>query len=315
LDYSKEELEAYTEQRLTGIAEDTINWIKIASETFWQQTQGMISHKAIRDLYNYTLGRWDSRDSWSKVLNFAKSFLEYLAKTRFDQRYLNFQLFLDMPKAIKERKRTTDRAITKNDIKNVIKTIVQAWKDGRLDYRRALDFVCQAIFGAYTGQRSKSTIARLRVDQFQEALKPKYPVILVEAQQDKIRMEHYVPLHPAMIPFIKALMKIKDGRMFEFMAYQQWLKRNHVPLERADLIKNPDRRHFVTGDLRKFAEQIGDIIKWDLSNRAYILTHNVSSIDWERYKHPLPEFVYQIYIESWRDVDLVPREAYELLNS
>ena len=259
---------------------------------------------------------WNSRDAWSKVLNFAKSFLEYLSKLRLDQRYLNFQIFLEMPKAVKERKRTTDRVITGTDIKNVVKTIVAAWKSGELDYERALDFTCQTLFGAYTGQRVESTTARLRVDQFQDALSKEYPVILVEAGQDKIRMEHYVPLHPKIVPFLKALLKIKDGkvRMFEYMAYQQWLKRNHVPLERGDLIKDPDKRHFVAGDLRKFAEQMGDIIKWDQSNRAYILTHNVSSIDWERYKHPLPEFVYEIYMEYWRDVDLVPEEAYELLN-
>jgi len=47
-------------------------------------------------------------------------------------------------------------------------------------------------------------------------------------------MEHYVPLHPKIVPFLKALLKIKDGkeRMFEYMAYRQWLKRNHVSLER-----------------------------------------------------------------------------------
>ena len=47
--------------------------------------------------------------------------------------------------------------------------------------------------------------------------------------------------------------------------------------------------HFVLGDLRKFCEQHGDAIGWDQSNRAYILTHGVSGIDWKHYKHLLPE--------------------------
>ncbi|MGZ4936696.1 MAG: hypothetical protein ACXV4C_09145 [Halobacteriota archaeon] len=34
--------------------------------------------------------------------------------------------------------------------------------------------------------------------------------------------------------------------------------------------------HFFASDLRKFAEQHGDFIGWDQSNRAYILTHGVS---------------------------------------
>jgi len=315
LSYSKEELDAYTQKRLSGVADKTKNWIETASQTFWEQTQGKINYDSINKLYNYTLERWNSRDSWSKVLSFAKAFLEYLAKTHFDQRYQVFDLFLEMPKNIKERKRTTDRAITKQDIKNVIKRILKSWKDEYLDYVRALDYVCQTLFGAYTGQRPESTIAKLRVDQFEKALSNGNPVIQVEASQDKIRMEHYVPLHPKIIPFLRKLLEIKAGKkkMFKYVSYQQWIKRNQIKLERSDLIKNENKKHFVTGDLRKFAEQIGDIIKWDTSNRNYIMTHGVSEVNWEHYKNPLPEFVYENYMDAWKDVDLIPKEAYKLL--
>lgn len=60
---------------------------------------------------------------------------------------------------------------------------------------------------------------------------------------------------------------------------------------------------------------MADKIKWDVSNKNYILTHATSTIDWEHYKHPLPEDVYRNYMESWRDVHLVPKEAYELLKA
>jgi hypothetical protein len=50
--------------------------------------------------------------------------------------------------------------------------------------------------------------------------------------------------------------------------------------------------HFQLGDLRKFAEQHGDIIQWEQSNRAYVLTHGVSGVDWRYYKHPLPDSAY-----------------------
>jgi hypothetical protein len=63
--------------------------------------------------------------------------------------------------------------------------------------------------------------------------------------------------------------------------------------------------HFVLGDLKKFTEQHGDIILWDQSNRAYIMTHGVSGIDWKHYKHPLPENVYDIYMRYWRDTEFV----------
>jgi hypothetical protein len=63
----------------------------------------------------------------------------------------------------------------------------------------------------------------------------------------------------------------------------------------------------VNGALRKFAEQYGDIIRWEQFNRAYILTHSVSGVDWRFYKHPLPEHVYDVYMQCWADV--LQREA------
>ena len=38
------------------------------------------------------------------------------------------------------------------------------------------------------------------------------------------------------------------------------------------------------------------------SNRAYIITHSVSKIDWKHYKHPLPASVYDVYMRNWKDV-------------
>ncbi|MGZ4935671.1 MAG: hypothetical protein ACXVIP_05180 [Halobacteriota archaeon] len=45
-------------------------------------------------------------------------------------------------------------------------------------------------------------------------------------------------------------------------------------------------------------------IGWDQSNRAYILAHGVSGVDWTHYKHPLPEHVYDAYREYWCDIEL-----------
>jgi len=55
--------------------------------------------------------------------------------------------------------------------------------------------------------------------------------------------------------------------------------------------------HSFLGDLRKFAEQHGDIIQWEPSNRAYILTHGVSGVDERFYKHPLPDSVHDLCIK------------------
>ena len=62
--------------------------------------------------------------------------------------------------------------------------------------------------------------------------------------------------------------------------------------------------HFVLGDTRKFAEQHRDVISWPQATRLYILTHAVSGVDSGFYRHPLPENVYDTYMEYWGDVSL-----------
>jgi hypothetical protein len=34
------------------------------------------------------------------------------------------------------------------------------------------------------------------------------------------------------------------------------------------------------------------------------MTHGVSGIDWKHYKHPLPEHVYDAYMQVWKKVKL-----------
>ena len=41
----------------------------------------------------------------------------------------------------------------------------------------------------------------------------------------------------------------------------------------------------------------------DQSNKNYLMTHGVSGVDWQSYKHPLPEQVYDVYMQYWRDVE------------
>jgi hypothetical protein len=46
-------------------------------------------------------------------LAFAKAFLGYLTKTRLE--YQAFNVFLELPKVLKERKNVTNRIVTKED--------------------------------------------------------------------------------------------------------------------------------------------------------------------------------------------------------
>ena len=91
--------------------------------------------------------------------------------------------------------------------------------------------------------------------------------------------------------------KKDDEAVIRHGSLEMWIKRQKIPMSQF-------RGHFVLGDLRKFCEQHGDALSWEQSNRAYIMTHGVSGVDWKLYKHPLPEHVYDVYMQYWQDTYL-----------
>lgn len=199
---------------------------------------------------------------------------------------------------LKVRKKMTARVVTKDDIEHVLEVIKQELLRDTIDEEHANQFVGIVLFGAFTGQRPYSTIKQLRVEQFREALKLDKPVVHVESAQDKIRMEHYVPLHPqpAHVMEILCAGKHVSEHMFMLESFRKFLQKLRVPLTRC-------KAHFTASDLRKFAEQHGDVVGWNESNRACILTHGVRGIEWSNYRHPLPEHVYDVYMRHWNDVE------------
>jgi integrase len=230
-------------------------------------------------------------------MNFATAFLKYLAKTHFDTRYQAFDLFLEMPKGLKARKHVTSRIVTKKDVESVLLTINEAHENEEISDYDCLNLRAIVLLGAFTGQRPQATIARLSVGQFRDALGQEKPVLDILPEQDKIRMQHYCPLHPEVVKALAPLLRRRrdDEPMFKQLSFERWLKQEKVPLVHGS-------HHFVPGDLRKFCEQMGDMLQWDQSNKNYILTHGVSGVDWRFYKHPLPASVYSVYAKYWKDV-------------
>lgn len=121
----------------------------------------------------------------------------------------------------------------------------------------------------------------------------------VLAEQEKNRVEHYVPLHPSVIGAISEVLnkdfdENDDAKLFfMFNSFQNWIERQRTPLSR---VCDPSKARMWLSDFRKFAEQFGDIIGWDVTNRKYVLAHSMIGVDWEYYKHPLPEeFTIPIY--------------------
>jgi len=295
--FTPEDLDGYLRLRATGLSPKTVTWLKKSAELLWNSTRGVVSVTTMRSLRDGVLTKYRDTDAKRKVLQFARAFLRYMSKIRFDERYIAFDLFLELPRAVKERKHVTNRIVSKQDVENVLKAIDRAYNGGRIDAYHYHDFKALVLFGAFTGQRPLATIARLTIGQFEEAVKMKKPFVDILPEQDKIRMQHYCPLHPQVVNAILPLLEDpRDSeRVFEQLSFQEWLKHTDVRLSHGGA-------RIVNGDLRKFCEQEGDIIQWDQSNKNYILTHGVSGVDWKHYKHPLPEHVYDVYMKYWADV-------------
>ena len=297
LEFTKQELTSYTEFRVAGISKASIPWMKRCSKTFWNATRGIISKKRCDALRTHLSERYTDVYAPRKVMNFATAFLKYLSKTHFDTRYQAFDLFLEMPKGLKARKHVTSRIVTQADVENVLHTIKIAFNDGEIDRDSYLNYRALVLFGAFTGQRPQATVARLSVGQFRSAVSQKKPVLDILPEHDKIRMQHYCPLHPQVVEAVAPLVRQQRGDepMFKQLSFERWLKQQKVPLVHGSY-------HFVPGDLRKFCEQMGDILQWDQSNKNYTLAHGVSGVDWRFYRHPLPASVYDIYSKYWSDV-------------
>jgi len=115
--------------------------------------------------------------------------------------------FWKKPKAFKERKKVTSRIITREDIENVLTYIKKSELAESVSHSRALQYTAFVVFGAYTGQRSLATMSRLTVGQFRDALQSEKPVLHVDSSQDKIKMQHYVPLHPRVTDVVQPLLE------------------------------------------------------------------------------------------------------------
>jgi integrase len=293
-------LKEYLTLRAAGLSPKTITWLKKAAELLWNATKGIVSVSTQQNLRNHVIKKYRDTDAKRKVLQFARAFLCYMSKISFDQRYAAFDLFLQLPRSVKKQKRVTDRIVTKEDVENVLTAIGHAYRSGGIDAYHCINYKAIVLFGAFTGQRPLATIARLTVGQFRDAVKMERPVVDVLPWQDKIRMQHYCPLHPQVVEAILPALNGRpdDALAFEQLSFQQWLRYHEVRLVKSKV-------RIVMGDLRKFAEQHGDVIGWNESNRAYILTHGVRGIEWSNYRHPLPEHVFEVYMQYWKDVEFV----------
>jgi integrase len=307
LSFTKDELDNYVAHRKEGLAVKSHDWINRASRALWDCTTGEISQTSMTALRTFVLGKYPSVGADKIALGFATAFLKHLSKIRFDARYLTYSTFLELPKTVRVRKAITERIVTKADISVLFKRIEACAERGEISAPKARNYRAFARMASYTGLRP-STLQRLTVGQFRAALYEEKPVVHVLAQQEKSRVEHYVPLHPSVVNAVDEVLthdfSEKDDAKPFFMwhSFGKWLLRQKIPLPR---VKDAKKAHLWLSDFRKFAEQFGDIIGWDATNRQYVLAHDMTGVAWGHYKNPLPKDVFDIYMRYWRDVELI----------
>jgi len=178
------------------------------------------------------------------------------------------------------------------DVRNALTEIDKS----TLSKIKKTNYTALLLFLAYSGQRAM-TAAQLTIEQFSRAINTNPPVLTVEAHQDKIRMAHYVPLHPNIIPNLASLVKNRSDSspIFEYAGLMRWLRKNPIRLQRTE-------GRLQLKDLRKYFEQKSDEIGFSDANKNFFMSHGVSSINWQSYKQFLPENVFRKYIEYWEDV-------------
>ena len=162
--FTREDLDRYLTLRAAGLTPKTVTWLKKAAELLWHASKGVVSISAMRRLRDSVLTKYRDIDAKRKVLQFARAFLRCMSKISFDQRYAAFDLFLQLPRSIKEQKRVTERIVTTEDVENVLSAIGHANRSGGIDAYHCLNYKAMVMFGAFTGQRPLATIARLLLD-------------------------------------------------------------------------------------------------------------------------------------------------------
>jgi len=294
--FTKDDIQTYFTLQLTGLSTNHARSIRNIIGYFYKKTKGKITKENLLAVSSELTQSKYSYVYVKKFYTYINNFIKFLGHAQDNPSLLNMTMYMRCPKSKRTIKLMTTRIMDTADISNTIEAIKQAHEtDGRkLNWKK--NYIATILFLSYTGQRSYTT-ARLTVKQLKDALANNPPVLTVESEQDKLKMAHYVPLHPIHIPYIQDLIANRqdDERVFDIFQLQDWLRLHPQPLKHT-------AGKFEIKDLRKFFEQKSDEIGFTDANKNFIMSHGVSSINWQSYKAFLPENVYSRYIACWGSV-------------
>jgi len=272
---------------------------RYANEFVWPISNGIINRDIVNEILDRLYAHYPSYSSRDKANLFVKNFLEFLE----DEKGYDLKKYLKIVKGCKP-KRT--RALNKfnlddHDILNLINHI----KEKQAHLADPQQATTQALFLAFTGMRQE-TSDRLKVKDIKNALNlTPSPSLLINSEIDKTDTEHYVPLHPILIPLLTQLITDRNDeeKIFDSIRLATFLRNHPVPCI------DKQTGNFMVKFLRKFFTQKSDKIGLDSDVSDYIQSHNLNSVTWRSYKHYTYDEIYNKYITSWGPVVLCPNSS------
>ncbi|ACL17825.1 site-specific integrase [Methanosphaerula palustris] len=272
---------------------------RFARDFIYPCTQGVINNattSAVIDKITTTYSTYSSRH---KGLGFFKRYLNYLNDTKDGINLKPFLRQIDLVR-LKKPKQINRDIMFDGDIRNLISHI-QNGKDCITDPNIAIALV---YFMSYTGMR-EATCDRLTVKHIKDALSlSPNPCIYVESDIDKTETEHYVPIHPQLIPILNELIKGKDDNdtIFDSEKIATYLK-NH----RLHQINIPTK-YILVKHLRKYFIQKSTAIGLNNDYRDYIVSNQMNSVQWRHYKNFTYQQIYEAYIQAWGPIEFEDNE-------
>jgi integrase len=283
--FTKDELELFVNIKSNGLSDRSSQVIRQIAGYIWNNLHGQINQVSLLKLSEFFISTYPHPSALHKCFVYTRMFLMYLYQMRRDVRLMSYHSLFEKPKNRREVKMLTSRIIVSDDVRSIMTAIEQ---NRGLSRDLKDNYINQILFLAYSGQRPVTT-GRLTVGQFREAFTQPYPVLKVESNQDKLRMEHLVPIHPILVPALKRFIaeRPKDAPMFKYLSLQRFLKNHPV------LMKHTTGQ-IELKDLRKFFEQKSDEVGFTDANKNFIMSHGCGSINW---KH-ISSFFQKPYIRT-----------------
>ncbi len=245
----------------------------------------------------------------------TSNFLEWLYKRTGNEEYRKLKEILERPQ--KSCKKLNPILIREIDIRNKLTAV---WRANFKPYQK-LRYIAGILFVSYTGQRPDATIGKLTFDEFREVLSRNPPLLWIPEEKDKERFPHWVPLHPVVVEWVRAVLEFEDiyasrtDKIFPYAVMEDLFSKKikvyavHTGLK------------ITYSHLRKFFEQMcNNVLVVQLPDgrvvpamhpglRDYIMAHNIGSLDVQSYDGKLPSEIYEQYMMAWKDVNLVPEEV------